>query len=118
MKKTIIIPCLVVLSLLLNIPVCAATPRTIRAAPTITFSGTTATCSVQAEGEYETDKVEITMELYKNGVLIKDWYAYGHGDLMMYKTAAVTHGATYKLVAYVSINGGTPASASTTKYYG
>lgn len=116
MKKTII-PCCIALVLFLSLPAHAAHLRSVRTVPSLSFSGTTATCSVSAYGENANDEIEVTLRLYRGLTLINTWTASGNGSVSMSKNATITPGATFQLTANVTINGGTPTSSSVSKYY-
>ena len=100
MRKRVIA---MVLALLLTHAIPAfAEMRSIRANPVLSFSGTTAYCSVPVRGNGE---IEVTMELWKGGILIASWYGSGTNSLVLSGTASVSHGQTYTLTASGTVGG-------------
>lgn len=81
----------------------AAEARAAIAQPTLSFSGTTATCmfSITKIGS----NINATMELWKGSTRIASWPATASSSLMISKTKTVTRGATYTLKAYGTIDG-------------
>ncbi len=71
----------------------------------LTFSGTTAKCSVNVVGDKMTDHFEVTMWLMDGTNCIASWHSSGDGYVTVSKTATVTPGRTYKLVVEVFVNG-------------
>lgn len=110
MKRTVFA---VLLLLALVFPVSAqAAQRLAIARPSITFSGTTATCSVSARGNSTKDSISLTAKLYNGSTCIATWTDSGTGSLNFSKTKTVQSGNTYKLTADVTINGTALATAS------
>lgn len=79
----------------------------LRAMPSLTFSGTTAKCSVYVTAEDMTDHLEVTMWLMDGTACVASWHGSGDGYVSMSKTATVTPGRTYKLVVEVFESGKT-----------
>lgn len=117
MKKRIIL-LLLIGALLLSTTVYAVEPRATIDSPKLTFSGTTATCSFFHNTGDASDKINVTMHLYRGLTLVNSWSASGYGYVSLSKTATASKGATYQLTVNVSINDGTPTSSSVSKYYG
>lgn len=100
---------------LIAIPVSAqATQRSTASIPSITFSGTTATCTVSVNGDSANDSISLTAKLYQGNKCIATWTDSGNGKLRFSRTKTVQSGKTYKLTADVTINGTALATASTT----
>lgn len=100
---------------LIAIPVSAqATQRSTASIPNITFSGTTATCTVSVNGDSANDSISLTAKLYCGSDCIATWTDSGTGRLSIVKTKSVQSGKNYKLTADVTINGTALATASTT----
>ena len=114
MKKLI---CLLLAFTLLALPVTAtaATPRLAIIVPTLSFDGTTATCSLIASSDYSTDKISAVLQLWDGNSCIATWSASGTGALSMSRTKTVTKGVEYTLTANVIINGVAQPRASMTK---
>lgn len=91
-----------------------ATQRSAMVKPNITFSGTTATCSVSVIGNSAKDSISLTVKLYSGNACIATWTDSGSGNLNFSRTKTVQKGSTYKLTADVSINGTALSTASTT----
>lgn len=103
MKKRVLILSLV-FALLLAIPAQAATNAN-RNDLTLSFSGSTANCTLVVRTENSDDEIEVTMQLWQDDLCRATWTADGSGYLRMSKTKTVTRGETYTLTANVTING-------------
>lgn len=114
MKRVMCI--LVLVATIFAIPAYAASPRTIDVYPSLSFNGTTATCTATIMGERTTDRIAASMELRQGGTLIDDWSASGSGILKLDKTTTVTKNKTYTLTVEYTVNGvaQTPVSISGT----
>lgn len=103
MKKATIALLLLVMLIL---PVSAQAPqRAVSASPYISFSGTTATCSVNVYSGSRTDSISLTAKLYQGSDCIATWTDSGTGHLNFSRTKRVQKGKTYKLTADITING-------------
>lgn len=112
MKRTVFA---VLLLLALVFPVSAqAAQRYRRVSPNITFSSTTATCSVSVRGNSAKDSISLTAKLYQGNECIATWTDSGTGNLNFSKTKSVQSGKTYKLTADVTINGTALGTTSAT----
>ena len=115
MKKRVMALTLV-LVMLLGVTAQAAGPaKKPVASPSITFSGTTATCSVMVRGDKSTDKVVMTAKLWNGSTCLKTWTASGTQRANLNKTATVSKGKTYQLTVDYTINGVKQPQKSTTK---
>lgn len=103
MKKRFLLLFLVV-TMVLAMPVQARVPS---ASPSLSFSGTTANCSIKVVGDKSTDEISVTLELWRGTTCLASWEDSGTGRLSMNETETVTKGYTYKLTADVTINGKT-----------
>lgn len=112
MKKRVCIGMLL-FALLIPLPAQAA-PRSPKAFPSISFRGTTATCSVTINASNQADSISLTAKLYQGSDCIATWTDSGTGRLFFSKTHRVQKGQTYKLTADVTINGKALDTASTT----
>lgn len=100
-----IITLAVIIALVIPMTVHAATERTIRIYPELSFSGTTATCSVTVAADSTRDEIEASIELWEGSVCIKVWQISGIGSIEFEKLVSVSKGKTYTLASNVSING-------------
>lgn len=91
--------------MVLAIPVCAAKEtRAPISRPAISFSGTTANCSMIVTADHSNDKISATLELWHGNTLIDSWNNSGNGFLSVKGSAQVLKGNTYKVVGKVKIN--------------
>ena len=86
-----------VLAVMMGIAAQAAPARAPRLYPSLTFSGTTATCIASVRGD--------NVKLWKGASCLKTWTSSGTGSVSLSKTATVTSGKTYKLTVNATING-------------
>ena len=101
-KRVTIIAILVALSMLISVTAFAET-KGMKVRPTLSISGTTATCrqKVSLSGA----AINLTLELYRDGVPIVSWNASGTGSVTINETYTVTSGHTYYLYAYGTAGG-------------
>lgn len=97
--------------LMISITASAIQPRwnvTSSCEPTLTFSGTTATCRADVRA-ISGSKISGTMTLYRvssvNEVAVGSWSISGSGSAYVKQTCSVTKGQTYKLVVSVAVTG-------------
>ena len=95
----------IVMSIVLTIPVCAVSTRTIYARPSITFSGTEADCMVRITADKMSDKIVGTMELWHGTTMIDSWSGTGMYTLKLNGTAKAEKNKTYTLKVEYSVNG-------------
>lgn len=109
--------CVILVIMLIAAPVTAsaATARTANIIVSLSYSGTTATCSAVAISDYTTDEITCVLKLWNGSTCVATWYGSGSGYLSMSKTKAVTSGVEYTLTADVTINGVAQPQASITK---
>ena len=112
MKKRILILS-IALMLLISIPVQAVAAPRAAGKPTLTFSGTTATCYVKVTGNNANDSVSAVMRLWDGDECIRTWSGSGTSYITLSKTATVTQGHTYTLTVDAVIGGVTQPRAST-----
>ena len=82
----------------------AATPREAAIAPNLTFTGTTANCSVRIIGDASNDSIEATIKLRSVSSVIQTWHITGNGFISWSDTAQVTAGRYYMLTVDVWVN--------------
>ena len=99
MKKFIIVGMLLVL-LLSNTVYAAQTVQ-----PTLSFSGTTANCSVtiRAKGK----AIDATLELWQGSTMVASWHKTGTSSVTISETYNCTSGVTYTLTVTGTIGGQT-----------
>ena len=114
MKKRVISIVAVIVALAAVFTFVAAA-RAASARPTLTFTGTTANCSVTCTGNDSSDTIKVSMTLRENGTPVAGWNGSGTDYVTLAKTYAAKSGATYTLVVNYSINGVAQAATSTTK---
>lgn len=102
MRRRIIALTLVFL-LVLSMAVYAAEPRTPQVDPSLSFSGTTANCSVSVN-KYGSD-IFVTLTLYRGWSTIASWSGSGEDYVRVSGNAAVKDGLEYKLVATGTVDG-------------
>jgi type 1 fimbria pilin len=98
-KRTIAI--LVLLVLLCSASAYAAT--TAVGKPSLSFSGTTASCSITVTQSGK--PIDVTLELYQGSTLVDSWSKSGTSRVKVSGSASVTSGLSYRLEAYGTING-------------
>ena len=83
----------------------AATPRLITILPELTYTGTTANCSVRIIGNNTAEEVYATIKLWYGTTCLETWHVTGNGYVFWKDTATVTSGRTYKLTVDATIDG-------------
>ena len=111
MKKRIL-PILVVFLMIFSSTAYAASPRVAPIVPGISFSGTTATCTVYIYAEQKTDDIDAVIKLWQGSQCIKTWEESSVGDLAFSGTATVSRGKTYQLTVDVTLAGNTQPRVS------
>lgn len=103
MKKKMI-PLVLVLALLLSLGAHAAEPRvSLVATPKLSFTGTTANCSVVISSPG--DEIEATLTLWRGSTIVKSWPASAQSLLLISESWPVTKGVTYTLTITGTIGG-------------
>lgn len=103
---------LVVLALAISVQ--AAGPRTGDASPYLSFTGTTANCSVICRGDGNNDTIDVTLTLYQGSTYVDSWSDSGIGRVTIRESCTVKSGRSYKLVVRYSVNGESKPSVYTT----
>lgn len=106
---------LLIFVLAFSISVQAAQMRAITSTPRLTFSGTTATCSVDCKSGNSSDKVSATLTLYQGSTYVESWSDSGKGRVVISESCSVTKGKDYKLVLSYSVNGKAQSSVTVTR---
>lgn len=81
----------------------AAGPRRISGSPSLSFSGTTATCKLSVISAGST--IDCTLTLYEGDTIIQSWSGSNTGYLLLSGSTTVQHGHTYTLSGSGSVNG-------------
>lgn len=89
------------LLLLFSAPVFAATQAN-RVTPNLSFSGTTANCSVTVKGS---GTINATLELWQGSTLVASWSGSGTNRVSISGSASVSHGQTYTLTVSGTVGG-------------
>lgn len=114
MKKVALI---MVLLLVLLIPVSAAASvaRMPQSFPSLSFSGTTANCSLTILADDGSASINATVQLWQGSTCLQTWYASGTGRLTFSGTQSVTSGVQYKLTVSATVNGSSLSVPTVTK---
>ena len=75
------------------------------AQPSLSFSGTTASCRIIVRGDRSSDTLSATAKLWTGKTCLKTWTIKGTGKIQTTKTATVSKGKTYKLTVDYTVNG-------------
>lgn len=102
-RKMVVI--LAVLTFVLTIPAFAAQERSPAVMPSLSFNGTTATCTASVYGDYTTDEIEVDVELWQGKTLVNSWSDEGTEYVDSVRKATVAKGKEYTLKVYATING-------------
>jgi len=96
--------------------VLAVEPRVATPTPSLTFNGTTASCSVVCTGDSKQDKIDVKLTLYQGSSRVTSWSASGTQRVRLAKEYTVKSGKSYTLTVTYSINGTeqTPVSVTAT----
>lgn len=113
MKKRIL-TMVVLLVLTLSMSVQAAEIQTIRSRPSLSFNGTTATCSVDCKSGNSSDKLSVTLTLWLGNTKVDSWSDSGTGRVIISEQCTVKRGQNYKLTLSYSVNGQAQSSVSVT----
>lgn len=103
--KKRIFPILLIFLMVLSTTAYADSQRVAQIVPSISFNGTTATCTVFIAADYATDDIDATIKLWHGNECIKTWERSSVGTLTFSGDAKVTKGETYKLTVDVTLDG-------------
>ena len=113
MKRRIFLMLLVVVMLFSASTQAYAATQAVTVTPTLTFSGTTATCKVNI---YKYGKsINATLELWRGNTLIASWSDTATSHLLISETKTVVKGQTYTLKVSGTIGGVSFTGTSVTK---
>ena len=82
--------------------------------PSLSFSGTTAYCSVVCRGDKTTDSISATLTLYQGNTQIGSWSNSGTFRVPVSGNCSVVSGVTYRLELTWTVNGVTQPDVSVT----
>lgn len=99
------------LAFILVLPVQAQTPRATTDRATLSFSGTTAHCSIQIRGNLN-DDISATIKLWNGNQCLRTWQRSDTSMLSFYETVSVQKGQTYTLTANYTVAGKSQPSLS------
>lgn len=105
MKK--VLSLVVLLTLMMSITAQAAGPeaRMPSISPSLTFSGTTATCSGTVYADNASDSVSVVVKLWDGSICKGTWTGSGSGSARAKGSVTVTRGKTYKMTIDTTIKG-------------
>lgn len=114
-----IVAFILALIIMLSVPLSAqaATPRILSITPGITYSGSTATCSVRILGNSTSEHIEATIRFWKGNRCLETWQTSGNGFVLFSGTANAIEGNTYQLTVDVTFDGETKPRVSFSKKY-
>lgn len=95
----------------------AATPRSIRINPQLSFSGQTTKCRAVIMADSSTDKISVVVKLYKNGHCINMWSESGEGTLYFEEESTAVKGCSYRMTVSATVKGVTQPTVTTSKVY-
>ena len=104
-KKKRLLAILLILCMLGSMMSIGAAARFDGGSISLSFSGTTANCSFDYFAENANTTISVTLILWNGTTLVGSWSNSGTGYVVVSGTAAVTSGVTYRLAAYVVVNG-------------
>ena len=103
MKKRVFLMLLIVAMLFVTGTQTFAAEQAVNVTPTLTFSGTTATCKVDIYKPGKT--ISATLELWHGSTCIASWSGTATSHLVISKTKTVVSGQTYTLKVSGTIGG-------------
>ena len=104
-KKKRLLAILLILCMLGSMMSIGAAARFDGGSITLSFSGNTANCGFDYVAENMNPTISVTLILWNGTTLVGSWSNSGTGYVVVSGTAAVTSGVTYRLAAYVVVNG-------------
>ena len=105
MKKSKLIAIVLVISVLFSIMSVSAAAQTRSDSLGLSFSGNKATCECVYIANTSTSSVSVTLILWNGTTLVGSWSNSGTGDVTVRGSATVTSGVTYRLAAYIVVDG-------------
>ena len=106
MRRFIAVMSVLAIVFVMCFPVMAANESGAFVFPGLSFSGTTATCSLEVYAEHSTDTIVATVKLKHGNSVVKQWTNLTDVDMLDFSdTVGVSHGETYTLQVTLTING-------------
>lgn len=116
MRKLIAVLAALAIVMVMGFSAKAATESGASAFPGLSFSGTTATCSLRVYAPHTTDSIVASVTLKHGSSTVKQWTNLtANGILNFSDTASVAHGETYTLQVTLEINNVSYTIADITK---
>ncbi|MBO7339565.1 MAG: hypothetical protein J6U66_05805 [Lachnospiraceae bacterium] len=116
MKKVLALVIVLSVFAAVSFPVKAAEDRSASVFPGLSFSGTTATCSLRVYASHTTDTILAAVTLKHGSSTVKQWTNLtAYGTMNFSDTAPVSHGETYTMQVTLEINGVSYSVADITK---
>lgn len=105
------------LILIVSIPISAyaVTPRIVTIDYGLSYSGTTAICTVTVVGNNMSEEIKATVKLWYGSTCLYTWTETDYGYLDFEETLSVTSGKTYKMTVDVTVDGTVYATRSTSR---
>lgn len=96
-----------VVVLILSMSVSAVESRFITPRPSLTFSGTTATCAINIRADSSSDSISVTVKLWQGSTCLQTWTDSSTNYLFFSETYSkgITAGKTYKMTVSYTIAG-------------
>lgn len=104
-----------ILVFMMPLHVRAASARSARTQPLISYNGTTANCTVDIYGTNISEHLEATIKFWYKNRCLQTWEVSGYGILHFEETVEVTKGNTYRLSVDLAINGDMQPTVSFSK---
>ena len=105
MRKFIAILSVLAIVISMGFPARAAIDSGSLVLPGLSFSGTTATCSLEVYAPHASDTITASVTLKRGNSIVKQWTNLTDlGDMDFSDTATVSHGQTYTMQVTLSIN--------------
>ena len=116
MRKFIVLLSALAIVIAMGASVKASSESYARIIPGLSFSGTTATCSLKVFAEHTTDSIVATVTLKHGSSTVKQWSNLTDDGILDFSdTASVLHGETYTMQVTLTINGSPYPVADVTK---
>ncbi|MBR4607958.1 MAG: hypothetical protein IKO41_17260 [Lachnospiraceae bacterium] len=106
MRRFIALMSVFIIVIAMSFPVKAANESFMRVIPSLSISGTTATCSLNVYAEHTTDLIKASVVLKHGNSVVAQWLNMtANGYMFFSDTVTVAHGETYTMQVTLEING-------------
>lgn len=85
----------------------------VRAMPSLSFSGTTASCAGRVAADNDSDAIKATLTLWDGSKVVDSWSSSGTGSLSLSGSCTVSKGKKYTLTLDATVNGVSISQRST-----